>query len=236
MPIPNDNFNRDTDFSSSETPHQNPPSVLDQRGQVVLGIGNDAHWDVIKSPKRLRVLEGIRQLGDTAVSELTGHIGEPEKALYYHIKNLLGAGLIEERGTKETGAPRESIVYRSLLIDCMVPFTCNSKNKREVMRLQQARDRWAKLMVDSYHHSRLLNMEVPEQRRSMCMMNWLMVTTEQKERIETLFEELRIAIEDAQMSEPRQDTDRTPMQYSLWMVDDSAGTGPLPALRPFRER
>ena len=58
----------------------------------------------------------------------------------------------------------------------------------------------------------------------------------QKENIEALFEALRDAIERAEMYEPKQGEERTPMQYSLWMVPDKINTGPLPAIRPFRKR
>tara|TARA_Y100000590_G_C14937843_1_gene720055 strand:+ start:149 stop:307 length:159 start_codon:yes stop_codon:yes gene_type:complete len=46
-------FNPDRDFSVGDTPKSNPDSVLDHPGQLVLDIGDDVHWNAIKSPKRL---------------------------------------------------------------------------------------------------------------------------------------------------------------------------------------
>lgn len=227
---------RDRDFSISEQPQYNPASVLDREGQLILDIGNDVHWEAIKSPKRLRVLEGIRQLKQRTISALTVHLGETKKALYYHINKLLSAGLIEELGLVKTGAPRESMVYQSCLRDYIIPLQWNPNSARDNYRIRKARESWGNLMLQTYHLNRIEASKQATRNRTISKMNWIPVNQEQKEQIEALYEQLRTAIEEAEVYEPIDGEELFPMQYSLWLVQDLIGTGPLPSLRPIRKR
>ncbi len=226
---------RDRDFSSARTPHRLPSSVLDCEGQPVLDIGNDDHWEVIKSPKRLRVLEGIRSLGECTIPHLTAHLNETKKSLYYHVTRLLGAGLIEEAGVCNSGTPRDAVVYRSTLQDGVIPFAWDPGSELETRRVIQARDRWGRLMLDAYHQNRKAITGKPTRQRTIAKMNWLSVTPAQRDQIESLFEQLRAVIEEAEMNPPGSQDERIGMQYSLWLIDDAIGFGPLPALRPVRK-
>ncbi|MBI68660.1 MAG: hypothetical protein CMJ38_01310 [Phycisphaerae bacterium] len=182
------------------------------------------------------MLGGIRTLGKCTISELTEHLGETKKALYYHIRKLQESGLIKEIGVISTGAPRTSSLFQSCLQDNIIPLKWDPNSSLETKRIQKVRASWGELMLESYHENRIAAATLPTRNRTISKMNWIHVTEEQKERIESLFETLREAIEEAEMQEHQKGDELIAMQYSIWLVRDLIGTGPLPSLRPIRKR
>jgi hypothetical protein len=69
---------------------------------VAQSAADDALWQAIRSPLRLRLLEAIRAAPGVDVRALSGLLGTSAPGLYYHINILLACGLIEGH---ELGAP-----------------------------------------------------------------------------------------------------------------------------------
>ena len=135
-----------------------------------------------------------------------------------------------------TSAPRKSFIYRATLPDCIIPIQYDPDSEKEMKRMRKSRKAWGEFMLASFDKNCTACTGASGRNRRISKMNWIHVTEDQKENIESLFEALRDAIERAEMYEPKQGEERTPMQYSLWMVPDKINTGPLPAIRPFRKR
>jgi DNA-binding transcriptional ArsR family regulator len=80
------------------------------------GLGNDlilrlrtaTHWQVLRSPYRMRIFEAVRGSGGVCIRELADALHSSTTALYYHLDLLVRAGMIQSRllGTEDGATQR----------------------------------------------------------------------------------------------------------------------------------
>ena len=64
------------------------------------------------APARMEILEAIQVHGQQTAADLAGRLGREPDRLYYHLKKLVGAGVLVEEGAREVAAPgRNGTVY-----------------------------------------------------------------------------------------------------------------------------
>ena len=62
------------------------------------------------SPVRQEVLDALARLGTVSMAELAAVLGRPADGLYYHVRALQRAGLVEAMGERSRGSRSESLV------------------------------------------------------------------------------------------------------------------------------
>lgn len=76
-----------------------------------------AYLRALASPARLEIVEGLQLGGASNVAELGRRLGRAPDSLYYHLRELEKAGVIERSGVTDTGDQargRRGVVYRML--------------------------------------------------------------------------------------------------------------------------
>jgi DNA-binding transcriptional ArsR family regulator len=74
----------------------------------------------LASAARQEILDALAQLGSVSIADLAAAVGRPADGLYYHLRILQRAGLVEPSGFRETERGREALVQaagRDLRID-----------------------------------------------------------------------------------------------------------------------
>jgi DNA-binding transcriptional ArsR family regulator len=67
-------------------------------------------FNALASPIRGEIIDVVDLLGPLTIAEIASVLGRPADSLYYHVRRLLGVGLVVERATRRT-LGRESAVY-----------------------------------------------------------------------------------------------------------------------------
>jgi len=95
-------------------------------------LADRAIWNGVRSVRRMEILESIRANGPLTVPELSELFKQESTGLYYHVKLLQQAGLIQPVGSNG----RESFVASQ----SSVRVKCNLKNPKESKRLRKIVD------------------------------------------------------------------------------------------------
>src|SRR5438105_9118201 len=69
-----------------------------------------AQMAVLASPVRQELLDVLARMGTTSLAELGALLGRPADGLYYHVRLLQRAGLVEPAGTRRRGGRSEALV------------------------------------------------------------------------------------------------------------------------------
>ena len=67
----------------------------------------------IRTPARQEIIDVLAPMGIASIAELATALGRPADSLYYHIRILQEAGLIEAAGSRRSGAHEEAL-YRTV--------------------------------------------------------------------------------------------------------------------------
>lgn len=63
-------------------------------------------------PSRLEIYESLQLAGPASIAELAERLGRAADSLYYHVRKLVGIGLVESRSSEGEGAPgRNGTIY-----------------------------------------------------------------------------------------------------------------------------
>ena len=95
-------------------------------------LADRAIWNGVRSVRRMEILESIRANGPLTVPDLSELFKQESTGLYYHVKLLQQAGLIQPVGKDG----RESFVATQ----STVQVKCNLKNPKESKRLRKIVD------------------------------------------------------------------------------------------------
>ncbi len=104
------------------------------------------HWDVLRSPYRMRLFEAIRASGGCSARDLASALSTSCTALYYHLDRLEQAGLVATEaaplpeGERFRGGRRPSI-YRAVAENVIVE--CDEASARDMRRLKKLGESWA---------------------------------------------------------------------------------------------
>jgi DNA-binding transcriptional ArsR family regulator len=63
----------------------------------------------LASPVRQEIVDTLQALGTGSAAELAAQLGRPADGLYYHLRSLLAAGLVEAAGHRGEGRRREAV-------------------------------------------------------------------------------------------------------------------------------
>lgn len=64
-------------------------------GELVLKVRHLPHWQVLRSPHRMRIFEAVRSSGGCSIKDLADVLDSSTTALYYHLDLLIRAGMID---------------------------------------------------------------------------------------------------------------------------------------------
>ncbi|HKE15132.1 MAG TPA: helix-turn-helix domain-containing protein [Kofleriaceae bacterium] len=81
-------------------PRAKPPAWIDSLRQL----------RALVSPVRQELIDLLQTLGKASIAELAHRLGRPADGLYYHVRALVGAGLVVPVGQRSAGR-REEVVY-----------------------------------------------------------------------------------------------------------------------------
>jgi DNA-binding transcriptional ArsR family regulator len=70
----------------------------------------EAQLRSLASPVRNEIFSTLLRIGPASVGEIAGAMGQPASGLYYHLRHLLRAGLVRDKG-KRPAATRSESVY-----------------------------------------------------------------------------------------------------------------------------
>lgn len=77
--------------------------------RVARGLGSGPKaLEAVASPARQELLSALGN-GPATVTELAERLGRTRQALYYHVRQLAGAGLVREAGERGAGRDRERV-------------------------------------------------------------------------------------------------------------------------------
>lgn len=95
----------------------------------ILQLSRAQHWQAVRLPLRLRILETARRLGETSVTELAHAVGLNRTALYFHLRHLERAGLLVSRAGEATPGRRgkRPRYYRATIGEVVFPIESDSK-------------------------------------------------------------------------------------------------------------
>lgn len=79
------------------------------RNRKLHPIQDPRQIEVLGSPARQEVLDGLQALGPCSIAELADSLGRAPDSLYYHIRKLERVGLVIPCGTRPSGARQETV-------------------------------------------------------------------------------------------------------------------------------
>lgn len=79
------------------------------RNRRVHPIRDPRQIEVLGSPARQEVLDGLQAVGPCSIAELAESLGRAPDSLYYHIRKLEQVGLVVTSGTRRSGARQETL-------------------------------------------------------------------------------------------------------------------------------
>ncbi len=190
----------------------------------------EEHWKAVQSPKRLRILEALWEIGECTVTELSEHVTLSRETVHYHMQILLDAELIAELPVKRCTGTAVATMYRTLAPQGIINVVANQKSILEMHRLQKLRRSTGTLMLESYEQNVTLGNEDQSTECSFSQSSWIPVKPDVKVKIEALYKELRALINQSQLAPNDAPDERINMLYSLSITPDYVQTGPMPML------
>jgi predicted transcriptional regulator len=84
-------------------------------------IGSKKQLTAITSAARQEILDVLTQMGTVSITEMAATLGRPPDALYYHMRILLRAGLVETVGSRPTERRPEKL-FRTIARDLRINY------------------------------------------------------------------------------------------------------------------
>lgn len=86
---------------------------------------------VLTSAIRQEIVDTLGQLGAVSVSELAATLGRPPDALYYHLRLLVGAGLVRE--IRQSGNGRREARFRAVARQFRIDYKLDQRSYSDSM-------------------------------------------------------------------------------------------------------
>ncbi len=96
-------------------------------------VRSAAQLRVIATPVRQEIVTILEEMQEFSVRELAEHLGRPVESVYYHVHQLVKAGLVDEVGTR-AGTTRREALYRLVADRLFVDRKNCSRAYREVLK------------------------------------------------------------------------------------------------------
>ncbi|HZP23745.1 MAG TPA: helix-turn-helix domain-containing protein [Terriglobales bacterium] len=88
-----------------------------------------AQLRALASGSRQEIVDVLAELGTVSVAELAATLGRPADALYFHLRRLIRAGLVEQAGHRSRGRRKEAL-YRTIAPELMLDYQPNTASHR----------------------------------------------------------------------------------------------------------
>ena len=75
----------------------------------MLLLRGKAALDAFGSPVRVEAVEHLQRSGPASIRELAARMERPADSLYFHVRKLVGAGVLVQHGTRATGKRPEAV-------------------------------------------------------------------------------------------------------------------------------
>lgn len=114
-------------------------------GDIVLHVRTAAHWQVLRSPYRMRIFEAVRSTGGCCIKDLADALGSSTTALYYHLELLTRAGaiastVVEPEGTAASRGGRRPALFTACGSRIVVAY--DARSSRDLRRLATLNRVW----------------------------------------------------------------------------------------------
>lgn len=232
----NNDVHRDRDWGKVAPRREHKVGSWDKEDQPVLDLSIESHWNAIQSPKRLKVLGAVSEMGKCTSAELADYLETKTRSVNYHLRCLEEVGLLFEGAEKRKTGKRMAAVFTSRLKDNTVCLKVDPTSELEMFRLQKIRSLWANATVDSFKLNFDEGVKATSGDRFIRYNEWLRVTPAQKDKIESIYEQLIDVIGEVHANPTLQKEGNFDMQYAFWMISDYVHFGPMPTLRFIRKR
>ena len=229
-------IHRDRDWGKEAPRREHLAGTWDKEDQPILDLSIESHWNAIQSPKRFRILAAVCELGTCTSAELADYLKTKTRSVNYHLRCLEEAGLLFESAEKQQTGKRLAAVFTSRLHGNTVCLKVDPTSKLEMFRLQKIRSLWANATVDSFKLNFDEGVKSTSGERFIRYNEWLRVSPAQKEKIESLYEQLIEVVGEVHANPTLPEEGNFNMQYAFWMISDYVKFGPIPTLRFIRKR
>jgi predicted transcriptional regulator len=95
-------------------------------------IASKKQLTALTSASRQEILDVLMQMGAASVAELAATLGRPPDALYYHLRILLRAGLVENAGNRKTGRRQEAL-FRAIARDLRIDYDLARRSQEKTL-------------------------------------------------------------------------------------------------------
>ena len=147
--------------------------------RLVVDVENTEIWKTQDSPIRMRLLELIRRLGSCTILELAESAGTNPVNLYYHMRALEGAGLIEPVGHREGVARRAPVIYATTHEEIVIEF--DPDDPEGLQRIEALQRNWQREASDNHSLTNASNSHGAEY-----AIRWEFLTRAEREEISEL--------------------------------------------------
>ena len=197
---------------------------------LVVGIECRQVWKTLESPIRMRLLELIRRLGSCTILELAEAAGTNPVNLYYHVRALESAELIQPVGHREGVARRAPVVYAVTQDEIVIEFDPDDPDA--VDKVETLQRNWLREVSENQARSNALHHESSEY-----AIRWEYLDQRDRDELSELMGrivELLDAKRDANVTQPEADQRMVVVSMQMAECDPVQLPTPRVNIRPVR--
>lgn len=95
-------------------------------------IASKKQLSALASASRQEILDVLTQMGSVSVAGLAATLDRPPDALYYHLRILRRAGLVENVGERKTKRRQEAL-FRAIARDLQIDYDLARRNNEKIL-------------------------------------------------------------------------------------------------------
>jgi len=95
-------------------------------------VASKKQLTALTSASRQEILDVLAQMGTVSVAELAATLGRPSDALYYHLRILVRAGLVQNVGNRKAGRRPEAL-FRAVARDLRIDYDLARRNDEKAL-------------------------------------------------------------------------------------------------------
>jgi predicted transcriptional regulator len=95
-------------------------------------IRSEKQLAVLTSAARQEIVDVLEEMGTVSVAEIAATLGRPADALYFHLRSLKRAGLVQEVGERSRGGRKEAL-FRTVAPELMLRYEPKDKRNRRAV-------------------------------------------------------------------------------------------------------
>jgi DNA-binding transcriptional ArsR family regulator len=179
----------------------------------------------------MAVLEGVCQTGPCNASELGSCFDKRAESLHYHLRCLAEAELITEKEMKQKTGKRLATVLAANVPGGEIFLEINPDSEVEMHRFHKMRSLWVSKMRGNILDNFDSAVKKGDKKRIVFFNLWVLITVAQREKIESLFNEIKEVLCNPTDDLVIEGLETVNMQYAFWMIEDYEKFVPLPEIK-----